>query len=94
MSSQPEDQQIDARNNPESQAAEADRPSGVARASDGGPPPADAPPAGERPAPAESGTAGGDPTAGVTISDADKEDAVSGDTGPTGSNQQQGPVSM
>jgi hypothetical protein len=94
MSSQPEDQQIDVRNNPESQAAEADRTSGVALASDGGPPPADAPRAAEPRPPADSGTAGGDPTAGVTISDTDKDDAVSGDTGPTGSNQQQGPVTI
>lgn len=94
MSNQPDDQPIDTHSSPEQQAAEADRPSGIARASDGGPPPADAPPAGEQPEPAESGTAGGDPTAGVMISDEDKEDAVSADTGPTGSNDQQGPVSI
>lgn len=74
---------IDVRNNPESRAAASSAPSPVARASDGGPPPRDAPQAGEHPTPAESGTAGGNPVAGVTISEEDLDDAVAADTGPT-----------
>jgi hypothetical protein len=66
------DPQIDVRNNPESRAAEADAHTSVARASGGGGPPPD------------GGTASGSPVDGVTISDGDLEEAVSGDTGPTG----------
>ena len=73
---------IDIRNNPESRAADSGATSSVARASDGGAPPREAPPAGELPTPTEGGAADGNPVAGVTISEADEEDAVSGDTGP------------
>jgi len=73
---------IDVRNNPESRAAESGATSAVARASDGGPPPRDAPAAGELPAAMAGGVAEGNPVSGVTISEADQQDAVSGDTGP------------
>jgi hypothetical protein len=73
---------IDVRNNPESQAAEAGRSSLVSRASDGGAPPRDAPESGEMPEAMTGGTADGSPIDGVTISEADAEEAVSGDTGP------------
>jgi hypothetical protein len=73
---------IDVRNNPESRSAESDRSSIVARANDGGAPPRDAPGSGELPEAATGGTAEGSPVDGVTISEADAEEAVSGDTGP------------
>lgn len=73
---------VDVRNNPESRAAERDASTSVARASAGGAPPRDAPKAGELPTREAGGTADGNPVAGVTISAADKQDAVSGDTGP------------
>lgn len=73
---------IDVRNNPESRAGEANSVSRVARASDGGAPPRDAPAAGELPEDLPGGTAEGNPVAGVTISSADLENAVPGDTGP------------
>ena len=73
---------VDVRNNPESRAAESDASSSVARASDGGAVPRDAPAAGELPTNELGGTAAGDPLAGVTISAADEQQAVSGDTGP------------
>jgi hypothetical protein len=73
---------VDVRNNPESRAAERDATTSVARASDGGFPPRDAPRAGELPTTDEGGTASGNPVSGVTISAADQEEAVSGDTGP------------
>jgi hypothetical protein len=73
---------VDVRNNRESRAAEADASSSVARASDGGAPPRDAPDAGELPTRETGGTADGNPVSGVTISAADEEEAVSGDTGP------------
>ncbi|WP_375425745.1 hypothetical protein [uncultured Friedmanniella sp.] len=73
---------IDVRNNPESRAAESDRSSLVSRASDGGAPPRDAPESGELPEAVAGGTAEGNPVAGVTISEADAEEAVSADTGP------------
>jgi hypothetical protein len=73
---------IDVRNNPESRAADSAASSPVARASDGGAPPRDAPSAGDLPTPTEGGVAEGNPVAGVTISEADQQDAVSGDTGP------------
>ena len=76
--------QIDVRNNPESRAAEADAHTSVARASGGGAPPREAPAAGEAPESNEGGAASGSPVAGVTISDDDLDQAVSGDTGPTG----------
>lgn len=51
---------------------------GSSGATDSGPAPAD-----EQPGQAvEGGTAGGDALAGVTATEADIEDAVSGDTGP------------
>jgi hypothetical protein len=80
--SEPLDQPIDVRNNPESRAAESDRSSVVSRANDGGAPPRDAPASGDLPEAVSGGTADGSPIDGVTISDADGEDAVSGDTGP------------
>ena len=76
--------QIDVRNTPGSRAAEAAAHTSVARASGGGAPPRDAPAAGEAPESNEGGAASGSPVAGVTISDDDLEEAVSGDTGPTG----------
>ncbi len=84
MSSDPTElsEQIDVRNNRESRAASADALSGVARASDGGPPPRDAPAAGELPEDTTGGAADGNPVAGVTIADEDREAAVPGDSGP------------
>jgi hypothetical protein len=73
---------VDVRNNPESRAAESDASTPVARASAGGAPPRDAPPAGEMPEPEVGGTASGDPVSGVGISEKDQQEAVSGDTGP------------
>lgn len=77
-------EEIDVRNNPESRAAEANAASRVARASDGGAPPREAPPAGAVPEDVEGGVASGNPVEGVTISDEDLDEAVPGDTGPTG----------
>ena len=73
---------VDVRNNPESQAAERDASSSVARASAGGAPPRDGPAVGELPTHETGGTADGNPVSGVTISPSDQQDAVSGDTGP------------
>ncbi len=73
---------IDVRNNPESRAAESGASTSVARASAGGAPPRDAPPTGGLPTAEVGGTADGNPVAGRTIGEADKESAVSGDTGP------------
>ena len=73
---------VDVRNNRESRAAASDASSSVARASDGGAPPRDAPAAGELPEAEEGGTASGNPVSGVTISATDEQEAVSGDTGP------------
>lgn len=81
MSSEPHEP-VDVRNNPESRAADRDAHSSVARASDGGAPPRDAPGTGNLPAASEGGTADGSPVSGVTISAEDQQDAVSGDTGP------------
>lgn len=75
-------QSIDVRNNRESQAGDQRSTSSLARASDGGAPPKDAPAAGELPTRETGGAASGDPVSGVTISKADQEEAVSGDTGP------------
>lgn len=72
---------VDVRNNPESRAGASDASSTVARASDGGAPPRDAPAAGELPKSEKGGTADGNPVSGVTISAEDEADAVSGDTG-------------
>lgn len=79
-----ESEGIDFRNNPESRAAQADSSTRVARASDGGALPRRAPDAGELPEDVEGGAASGNPVSGVTISDEDREEAVDGDTGPTG----------
>jgi hypothetical protein len=73
---------VDVRNNRESRAASAGHASPVARASDGGAPPREAPEAGELPEPVRDGTADGSPVAGVTISEGDLDDAVQADTGP------------
>lgn len=79
----PESEQIDVRNNQESRAAAADTSTRVARASDGGAPPREAPAAGELPEDVEGGAASGNPVAGVTISAEDLADAVEPDTGMT-----------
>jgi hypothetical protein len=72
---------IDAAANPEAQAQEADQTPALARAGAGdGPPPVDAPPAGEMPD--VEGTGAGDALAGVHISEQDAEGAVPGDEGP------------
>ena len=75
---------IDPAANPESEAAERDQSSYVARGGqssgiiDMGSAPGD-----EQPSKARTdGTAAGNPLSGVTASDKDIEDAVSGDTGP------------
>ena len=73
---------IDVRNNRESRAGSRDSLSNVARASDGGSPPRDAPDAGEMPETMEGGTAAGNPVSGVTISEEDAADAVKGRPGP------------
>jgi hypothetical protein len=72
-------QTIDVRNNRESRAASSNAPSSVARASDGGAPPRDAPEAGELPEAVEDGTAAGSPVAGLEISAEDAKTAVKGD---------------
>ena len=77
-----ESPEIDVRNNRESRAAAADSVTRVARASDGGAPPRDAPAAGERPEDLGGGVAEGNPVAGVTISGEDRAEAVPGGTGP------------
>ena len=75
---------IDPAANRETEAAERDQTSYVARGGqssgiiDTGPAPGD-----EQPSQAVGGgTSGGDPLAGVSASEQDVEDAVSGDTGP------------
>ena len=73
---------IDVRNNPESRAASATHASPVARASDGGAPPRDAPEAGELPEPTSGGAADGNPVAGMTMSEEDLDEAVHADEGP------------
>ena len=87
--SDPASEPIDVRNNRESRAAAADASTRVARASDGGAPPRDAPAAGEMPERTEGGTAAGNPVAGVTIDQDDLDDAVPGDSGP---NELDGPT--
>ncbi len=82
-SEQPEQSEpVDVRNNRESRAASADTLSRVARASDGGAPPREAPAAGHLPEDVPGGTAEGNPVAGVTITTDGLEAAVPGDTGP------------
>lgn len=71
---------LDASANAEARRYETSQTPSLARASDAGAPPTDAPAAGERPDVA--GTGDGNPLAGVTISDEDAESAVRGDEGP------------
>lgn len=71
-------EEIDVRNNPESKAASANIPSPIARASDGGPEPRDAPAAGDLPEPTSGGTADGNPVAGLEMSEDDVKEAVKG----------------
>lgn len=73
---------VDVRNNRESRSAASEAITRIARASDGGAPPRDAPGAGELPESLEGGAAAGSPVAGVTISDEDAKDAVKGTDGP------------
>ena len=70
---------INERDNAETRTTESDANPGVARAGGSSLPPEqlDA-----RDAEGPDGTAAGDPLAGITISEADAEGAVSGDTGP------------
>lgn len=79
---------IDPYNNRESRAAASDTSISVSRASDGGAPPRDAPASGELPEAMEGGTADGNPVAGMTMGQADLDDAVQGDDGPDGSTLQ------
>lgn len=71
---------IDASANQDARALEQNQSSPLARAAGEGPPPTDAPKAGE--APEVGGTGAGDPLAGVRIDDEDLELAVPGDEGP------------
>jgi hypothetical protein len=70
---------IDAFANKEARAYEEDQSSPLSRASGGGPPPTEAPRAGETPD-ISGGTSGGDPLAGVRVDD--DEETVRGDEGP------------
>lgn len=70
---------IDAFNNPDARAYEENQSSPLSRASDGGPPPRDALPAGEM-EDLSGGTSGGDPLAGIRVGD--DEETVRGDEGP------------
>jgi hypothetical protein len=72
----PQQQDVDVRNNRESRAYAAEATQRIARASDGGAPPRDAPRAGEMPTHGTEGTASGNPVAGLEISASDREDAV------------------
>lgn len=71
---------IDPHNNPETRASEDAQTSARGLASDGGPPPSDAPVRGS--APEVRGTGAGSPLDGVLIDDEAAQQAVSGDTGP------------
>lgn len=73
---------VDVRNNRESKSAAAEAITRIARASDGGAPPREAPDAGEMPESLDGGTAAGSPVSGVTISEEDAQDAVKGTDGP------------
>lgn len=75
----PQPEPVDVRNNRESQAASANAATRVARASDGGAPPRDAPDAGELPESMAGGTAAGSPVAGLEIDPAERDEAVAGD---------------
>jgi hypothetical protein len=81
MSTEPAEP-VDVRNNRESVAGARAGSTSVARASDGGAPPRDAPAAGELPTRETGGTADGNPVTGVTISPEDEAEAVAADTGP------------
>lgn len=70
---------IDAFANPEARVYEENQSSPLARASGGGPPPTEAPPAGQMPE-RSGGVSAGEPTAGVRL-DRDEE-TVAGDEGP------------
>jgi hypothetical protein len=70
---------IDPMNNADARAYEENQSSAVSRAADGAPP-TEAPSTGE--APVVAGTGAGDPLAGVTITEDEAADAVSGDLGP------------
>lgn len=72
----PDLQEIDVRDNRESKAYAANATQRVARASDGGAPPREAPRAGEMPEHGEEGTAAGNPVAGLEIDPSDREEAV------------------
>jgi hypothetical protein len=72
----PDLQEIDVRNNRESKAYAAEATQRVARASDGGAPPREAPRAGEMPEHGTEGTASGNPVAGLEIDATDREEAV------------------
>jgi len=72
----PDLQEIDVRNNRESRAYAAEATQRVARASDGGAPPREAPRAGEMPTHGTEGTASGNPVAGLEIDATDRDEAV------------------
>lgn len=72
----PQQQQIDVRNNRESRTYAAEATQRIARASQGGAPPRDAPRAGEMPEHGTEGTASGNPVAGLEISADDLEASV------------------
>ena len=78
----PDLQEIDVRDNPESKAYAANATQRVARASDGGAPPREAPRAGELPERGDQGTAGGNPVAGLEINPEDAESAAVPDDRP------------
>ena len=74
---------IDPHANQESRAAQRDQSTPVSRAGSSGTAPATSGPGDEQPSQAlPGGTAGGGALDGVTMSQEDSEDAVSGDTGP------------
>jgi hypothetical protein len=70
---------IDAFANKDARAYEENQSSPLSRASNGGPPPTEAPRAGEMPD-ISGGTSGGDPLAGIRVGD--DEETVRGDEGP------------
>ena len=74
---------IDPNNNQETRGVERDQTASVSRAGSSGTAPATEGPGDEQPSQAvPGGTAGGGALDGVTMSAADSEDTVSGDTGP------------
>lgn len=78
----PDLQEIDVRDNQESKAYAANATQRVARASDGGAPPREAPRAGELPEHGEQGTAAGNPVAGLEISHEEAAEAAVPDDRP------------